>query len=43
MTAAVPRRDLVGKLVANRYLVADVLGAGGLCTVYRAEDLRKQT
>lgn len=43
MTAAVPRRDLVGKLVANRYLVGDVLGAGGLCTVYRAEDLRKQT
>ena len=42
MTAAVPRRDLVGKLVANRYLVGDVLGAGGLCTVYRAEDLRKQ-
>ncbi|HEX6838695.1 MAG TPA: serine/threonine-protein kinase, partial [Polyangia bacterium] len=30
-------------LVANRYLVGDVLGAGGLCTVYRAEDLRKQT
>ena len=43
MTAAKPRRDLIGKLVANRYLVGDVLGAGGLCTVYRAEDLRKQT
>jgi serine/threonine-protein kinase len=43
MTAAVPRRDLVGKLVANRYLVGEALGAGGLCTVYRAEDLRKQT
>jgi len=42
MTAPAPRRDLVGKLVANRYLVGDVLGAGGLCTVYRAEDLRKQ-
>lgn len=41
MGLAVPRRDLVGKLVANRYLVADVLGAGGLCTVYRAEDLRR--
>jgi eukaryotic-like serine/threonine-protein kinase len=41
MSVAVPRRDLVGKLVANRYLVADVLGAGGLCTVYRAEDLRR--
>ena len=38
----VPRRDLVGKLIANRYLVGDVLGAGGLCTVYRGEDLRKQ-
>ena len=43
MSQAVPRRDLVGKLVANRYVVGDVLGAGGLCTVYRAEDLRKQT
>lgn len=43
MTAAKPRRDLIGKLIANRYLVGDVLGAGGLCTVYRAEDLRKQT
>jgi serine/threonine protein kinase len=41
MGLAVPRRDLVGKLVANRYLVAEVLGAGGLCTVYRAEDLRR--
>jgi serine/threonine-protein kinase len=39
---AVPSRALVGKLVANRYLVAEVLGAGGLCTVYRAEDLRRQ-
>lgn len=38
---AKPRRELVGKLVANRYLVGDVLGAGGLCTVYRAEDLRR--
>jgi len=43
MSQAAPRRDLVGKLVANRYLVGDVLGAGGLCTVYRGEDLRKQT
>jgi eukaryotic-like serine/threonine-protein kinase len=43
MSQAVPRRDLVGKLVANRYLVGDVLGAGGLCTVYRGEDLRKQS
>jgi serine/threonine protein kinase len=42
MGAAVPRRDLVGKLIANRYLVAEVLGAGGLCTVYRGEDLRRQ-
>lgn len=38
---AAPSRALVGKLVANRYLVGDVLGAGGLCTVYRAEDLRR--
>ena len=43
MSQALPRRDLVGKLVANRYLVGDVLGAGGLCTVYRGEDLRKQS
>ncbi|HEY2743743.1 MAG TPA: serine/threonine-protein kinase [Polyangia bacterium] len=43
MSTAVPRRDLVGKLIANRYLVGDVLGAGGLCTVYRGEDLRKQS
>jgi eukaryotic-like serine/threonine-protein kinase len=42
MGAAVPRRDLVGKLIANRYLVGEVLGAGGLCTVYRGEDLRRQ-
>jgi serine/threonine-protein kinase len=39
---AVPSRALIGKLVANRYAVVDVLGAGGLCTVYRAEDLRRQ-
>jgi serine/threonine-protein kinase len=38
---SVPSRALVGKLVANRYLVGEVLGAGGLCTVYRAEDLRR--
>ncbi|MCU1277343.1 MAG: serine/threonine protein kinase [bacterium] len=43
MSHAAPRRDLVGKLIANRYLVGDVLGAGGLCTVYRGEDLRKQS
>jgi eukaryotic-like serine/threonine-protein kinase len=42
MSTAVPRRDLVGKLIANRYLVGEVLGAGGLCTVYHGEDLRKQ-
>ena len=38
---SVPSRALVGKLIANRYLVADAIGAGGLCTVYRAEDLRR--
>src|SRR4051794_38124450 len=38
---SVASRALVGKLVANRYLVGEVLGAGGLCTVYRAEDLRR--
>ena len=38
---AVPSRALVGKLIANRYLVADAIGAGGLCTVYRAENLRR--
>src|SRR5262245_26612896 len=38
---SVPSRALIGKLVSNRYLVGEVLGAGGLCTVYRAEDLRR--
>jgi serine/threonine-protein kinase len=33
---------LVGKLIANRYLVGELLGAGGLCVVHRAEDLRRQ-
>ncbi|MDB4967964.1 MAG: serine/threonine protein kinase [Myxococcales bacterium] len=42
MSHPAPRRDLVGKLIANRYLVGEVLGAGGLCTVYRGEDLRRQ-
>jgi serine/threonine-protein kinase len=42
MGTAAPRRELVGKLIANRYLVGEVLGAGGLCTVYRGEDLRRQ-
>ena len=41
MSAPAPRRDLIGKLIANRYLVGEVLGAGGLCTVYRGEDLRR--
>jgi serine/threonine-protein kinase len=35
-------KKLVGRLVANRYLLGPVLGSGGLCTVYRAEDLRRQ-
>jgi eukaryotic-like serine/threonine-protein kinase len=39
---SVPRRQLVGKLVANRYIVGEPIGAGGLCTVYRAEDLKRQ-
>jgi serine/threonine-protein kinase len=42
MAHAAPRRDLIGKLIANRYLVGEVLGVGGVCTVYRGEDLRKQ-
>ena len=37
-----PATRLVGKLIANRYLVGEVLGAGGLCIVHRAEDLRRQ-
>jgi len=41
MSHPAPRRDLIGKLIANRYLVGEVLGAGGLCTVYRGEDLRR--
>ena len=41
MASPAPRRNLVGKLIANRYLVGEPLGAGGLCTVYRAEDLRR--
>lgn len=35
-------QKLVGRLIANRYLVGEVLGSGGLCTVYRGEDLRRQ-
>jgi len=33
---------LQGKLIANRYLVDTVLGAGGLCFVYRGEDLKRE-
>jgi serine/threonine protein kinase len=33
---------LVGKLLANRYMVTGVLGAGGICFVYRGEDLRRE-
>lgn len=42
MATPVPVPRLVGKLIANRYLVGDVLGAGGLCVVFRGEDLRRQ-
>ena len=42
MAQTVPRRNLVGKLIANRYIVGEPIGAGGLCTVYRAEDLKRQ-
>jgi serine/threonine-protein kinase len=34
--------QLQGKLIANRYLVNTVLGAGGLCFVYRGEDLKRE-
>src|SRR5260370_10589470 len=42
MAQTVPRRNLVGKLIANRYIIGEPIGAGGLCTVYRAEDLKRQ-
>jgi serine/threonine-protein kinase len=41
MSQSAPRRDLVGKLIANRYIIGEPIGAGGLCTVYRAEDLKR--
>jgi serine/threonine-protein kinase len=34
--------QLQGKMIANRYLVTGVLGAGGLCFVYRGEDLKRE-
>jgi serine/threonine-protein kinase len=34
--------QLQGKLIANRYLVDSVLGSGGLCFVYRGEDLKRE-
>jgi serine/threonine-protein kinase len=42
MSPSVPRRNLVGKLIVNRYIIGEPIGAGGLCTVYRAEDLKRQ-
>src|SRR5689334_2353109 len=34
------RRDpLLGQLIANRYRVQEVLGQGGVCSVYRGENL----
>jgi serine/threonine-protein kinase len=41
MGQSAPRRNLVGKLIANRYIIGEPIGAGGLCTVYRAEDLKR--
>jgi serine/threonine-protein kinase len=35
-----PVPALVGRLVASRYHIESLLGQGGVCTVYRAEDLR---
>ena len=34
-------RNLVDRLVISRYHVSSIIGVGGLCTVYRAEDLRR--
>jgi serine/threonine protein kinase len=40
VTAPQPTAELVGKIVDDRYQVHALLGAGGMCVVYRAEDLR---
>ena len=33
--------SLLGTTVESRYKVHQLVGAGGMCTVYRAEDLRR--
>jgi serine/threonine-protein kinase len=32
---------LVGQLIANRYRIVTLIGTGGMCVVYRAEDLKR--
>jgi eukaryotic-like serine/threonine-protein kinase len=43
LTAPQPTADLVGKIVDDRYQVLALLGTGGMCVVYRAEDLRSSS
>jgi hypothetical protein len=40
LRAAVQGDDLIGELVAERYLITDLLGAGGMGAVYLASDVR---
>ena len=40
LRATVSRDDLIGEVIAERYLVTDLLGQGGMGTVYLARHLR---